>query len=130
MYKTLDSCDLIKTIKENEHNGNMEIELILNNNEKIYAIVTFVKTHFDNKDAVLMGLFDISMQKECEETFKKMAVKDNLTGLYNRHYFEKRANDKIAEAEEYGEPISMLMLDLDQFKSINDTFGYPVGDEV
>lgn len=128
--KSRDSCDVIKTIKENEYNENMETELILNDNKKMYVIVTFVKTHFDNKDAVLMGLFDISMQKECEETFKKMAIKDNLTGLYNRYYFEKRANAKIVEAEKYGEPISMLMLDLDQFKSINDTYGHPVGDEV
>lgn len=129
-FKSADFCDIFETIKENEHYENMEIELILNSNEKMYSIVTSVKTHFNNKDAVLLGLFDISKQKECEETFKNIAIKDNLTGLYNRYYFEKRVNDNIEEAEKYMEPLSMLMLDLDHFKNINDTYGHPVGDEV
>jgi len=128
--KSHDFCDVFETLKENEHNENMEIELILNGNEKMYAIVTSVRIRFNNKDAVLIGLFDISKQKQCEETFKNMATKDNLTGLNNRYYFEERVNDKIEEAEKYGEPISMLMLDLDYFKNINDNYGHPVGDEV
>ncbi|MGB4438759.1 MAG: diguanylate cyclase [Sedimentibacter sp.] len=129
-FTSRDFCDVINTIKENEHKENMDIELILNENEKMYAIVTSVRTHFSNKDAVLIGLFDISLQKQSEEAFKNIAIKDNLTGLYNRYYFEKRVNDKIEEADKYDEPISMLMLDLDYFKNINDTYGHPVGDEV
>lgn len=125
-----DICDVFETIKEYEHKENMEIELTLNESQKMHAIVTSVKTHFKNKDAVLMGLFDISKQKQSEEAFKDMAIKDNLTGLNNRYYFEHRLKDKIEEAEKYDETISMLMLDLDQFKTINDTYGHPVGDDV
>ncbi|MGD9567034.1 MAG: diguanylate cyclase [Sedimentibacter sp.] len=125
-----DFCDVFETLVENKYNENMEIELILNENEKMYAIVNSVRLHFNNRDAALIGLFDISRQKQSEETFKNMAIKDKLTGLNNRHYFEERANDKIAESEKYGEPISMLMLDLDYFKNINDTYGHLVGDEV
>lgn len=128
--KSGDFCDLIEDTMENEHNENMEIEIILNENERMYAIVTATKTHFNNRQAILMGLFDISKQKHVEEVFKNMAILDNLTGLYNRNYFEKRANDKIEEADNYEEPISMLMLDLDHFKNINDTYGHTVGDEV
>lgn len=125
-----DFCDVFETLKENEHNENMEVELILNGNERMYTIVTSVRLHFNNRDAVLIGLFDITKQKQSEETLKNRAIKDNLTGLNNRNYFEERVNDKIEEADKREESISMLMLDLDYFKNINDTYGHLVGDEV
>lgn len=128
--KSSDLCDMFENIIEYEHNEKMEIELILHGNQKMYAIVTSTKTHYKNKDAVLMGLFDISKQKQSEEALKDMAIKDKLTGLYNRYYFEQRVKDKIEEAEKFDEPISMLMLDLDHFKFINDTYGHPVGDNI
>lgn len=128
--KSLDFCDVIDVLNENDQNEKLEVELILNGNEKMHAIVTAVKTSYNNKNAVLMGLFDISKQKQSEESFKNIAIKDKLTGAYNRYYFEKRVNDNIEEAEKFNESISMLMLDLDHFKNINDTYGHPVGDEV
>lgn len=128
--KTGDFYDIFATINECEHNEEMEIELILKENQKMYVIVTTTKIRFNNKDSLLMGLFDISKQKQCEEVYKDMAIKDNLTELYNRNYFEQYVKDKIEEAEKYDEPISMLMIDIDYFKIINDTYGHPIGDEV
>lgn len=122
--------DVFETLLENEHNENMEVELILNGSERMYAIVTSVRLNFKNRNAVLIGLFDITKQKQSEEALKNMALIDNLTGLNNRHFFEEQANYKIEEAETHGKSISMLMLDLDFFKNINDTYGHFVGDEV
>lgn len=55
---------------------------------------------------------------------------DGLTGLGNRSHFDKRWAEKVAEAHRYHQPLSLAMLDVDDFKRVNDTFGHPAGDEV
>jgi diguanylate cyclase (GGDEF)-like protein len=55
---------------------------------------------------------------------------DGLTGLYNRRYFEERLAAEFARSERYRSPLSCLMLDLDHFKRMNDTYGHPFGDKV
>lgn len=55
---------------------------------------------------------------------------DALTGLFNRRYFEERLNEEFARSRRYGSPLSLVMLDIDHFKRINDTFGHPFGDLV
>jgi diguanylate cyclase (GGDEF)-like protein len=58
------------------------------------------------------------------------ATKDFLTGLYNRRYFFEKGLGKISRARRQGKPVALAMLDIDHFKSVNDTFGHDVGDEV
>jgi two-component system cell cycle response regulator len=59
-----------------------------------------------------------------------LALTDGLTGLYNRRYFEAHLESTIARARTSGNEVSILMLDLDHFKRINDTHGHAVGDHV
>jgi diguanylate cyclase (GGDEF)-like protein len=56
------------------------------------------------------------------------AVTDSLTGLYNRRRLEQRLRQEAAKALRYGQDLSLLMIDLDDFKRFNDTFGHPQGD--
>ncbi len=60
----------------------------------------------------------------------RLATTDSLTGAWNRRYFEQAAGTGIARADRYGEPLALLMFDLDHFKLLNDTHGHPVGDKV
>ncbi|MDO1559922.1 PleD family two-component system response regulator [Brevundimonas sp. 2R-24] len=60
----------------------------------------------------------------------EMAVTDPLTGLHNRRYMTSQAEALVARAARGGDAVSALLLDIDHFKSINDTFGHDVGDEV
>lgn len=73
---------------------------------------------------------DISIQKEQEEKLKKYAYHDSLTGLPNRRYFRKRLNESINQLNIENQAFSVIMLDIDDFKLINDQFGHEVGDEV
>ena len=59
-----------------------------------------------------------------------MALTDTLTGLYNRRYFEAHLESTVMRATTSGKDVSVLMLDIDHFKKINDTYGHAVGDQV
>ncbi len=61
---------------------------------------------------------------------EKESATDALTGLGNRRAFEERLEDELVRAGRYGLPLSLVLLDLDQFKAYNDTFGHPAGDDV
>ncbi len=55
---------------------------------------------------------------------------DGLTGLYNRAHFDTRLQQEIAESQRFDTKLSLILCDLDRFKSVNDTFGHPFGDRV
>lgn len=61
---------------------------------------------------------------------RRLALTDQLTGVYNRHYLAEIALRRIGEAERHGIPLTMLVLDIDHFKQVNDTHGHETGDVV
>lgn len=73
-------------------------------------------------------LFDtVELQKQ---QLEEMATRDQLTGLYNRHYLIGLADKVLGAAFRYRYPVSLLVIDLDHFKRINDTYGHAAGDKV
>jgi diguanylate cyclase (GGDEF)-like protein len=61
---------------------------------------------------------------------RRMATIDGLTGLYNRNHFFGEADRQLRIAKRHRRPFAAIMVDIDHFKHINDTYGHPVGDEV
>ncbi len=72
----------------------------------------------------------VNRLKEEKDKFEEMAYTDPLTGLSNRRFFMKEAEHFFQYAQRYGEPVSLMMIDIDDFKKINDTYGHDVGDLV
>jgi len=60
----------------------------------------------------------------------EMAITDSLTSLYNRRYMESHLGSLVEQAASRGKPLSLLVLDIDYFKSVNDGFGHDAGDDV
>lgn len=74
--------------------------------------------------------FNVMVEKvdEAQATLLRAAVRDGLTGLLNHGEFVRRLTEELARADRDGNPVSMLMIDLDLFKRVNDTYGHLVGD--
>lgn len=71
---------------------------------------------------------DVTEKTMAEEKLKILATTDDLTGLWNRRHFMDRAEYEIAQALRHGRPLSIIQLDIDHFKKINDTHGHAAGD--
>ncbi len=68
--------------------------------------------------------------RQANDLLSRQTMTDDLTGLYNRRFFNMTLDKESARCTRTGEPFSLLILDLDHFKQINDTFGHPAGDAV
>jgi diguanylate cyclase (GGDEF)-like protein len=73
---------------------------------------------------------ELAEQQIQAEVFRRLAMFDPLTGLYNRRFAEQRLKAEIARSERKGHPLIVVLIDLNDFKQINDTYGHQVGDTV
>ena len=84
----------------------------------------------NDTDYILTVLVDITEQKQVEQHLFFQATHDELTGLTNRSEMRAALIKNLARAERYKEPFSLLLIDLDRFKIINDNYGHAAGDRV
>jgi len=73
---------------------------------------------------------DITERKQIEQELRRMAVTDPLTGALNRRQFMLRAEQEMERSIRYNSPLTLLMIDIDHFKAVNDTYGHDAGDAV
>jgi len=111
-----------------------EPSIILNKPESFYDIykryVWIISGILILLLTVIAFLVTIIILNRKRDKYAKMAMRDQLTGLYNRHYLEEVAAQKLSEAIRHHQSVFLLILDLDLFKIINDTHGHPIGDIV
>jgi len=82
------------------------------------------------KERVFSVIRDITVEKEMEAELRHLATTDPLTGARNRRFFLDQVNIELKRSRRHGLPLAVLLLDIDHFKSVNDTYGHDIGDEV
>lgn len=84
----------------------------------------------DGDQKILLAFEDITERKKKDDEILRLAMTDPLTGLSNRNSFMSGLERAIKVARRYGHGISLMIIDLDKFKQVNDCHGHPVGDEL
>ena len=101
----------------------------------VLTIESDAEDAFDDDDVRLLSTLSAQVavalhQSRMFAETERMAVTDALTGLYNYRYFHERLHSEMGRSARYNHPLALVMIDLDNFKKVNDRFGHLKGDEV
>lgn len=100
------------------------------NQEKYISIYTQEIMNQDERIGQLITLEDVTEKERLRYRLLEMANTDVLSGLYNRRKFRESAEEIILRAQRYNQVFSLLMMDIDFFKRVNDAYGHAAGDQV
>lgn len=101
--------------------------------ERNHLIAETLRLRRDRKQQAQMtdGLLKLSLElKKAKDEVEKLSLTDSLTKLYNRRFFDMQMERDVLQSRRYLNPLSMYMMDIDNFKTVNDTYGHQRGDEV
>ncbi|SQD78231.1 sensor domain-containing diguanylate cyclase [Moritella yayanosii] len=108
----------------------IEETVIDNVGNTVHYLSVKVPITINNKCAVIGFSTDVTELYELKEQFRQQANTDYLTNLYNRRYFIEQAEREFTRSQRHALPLTIISIDIDHFKHINDNYGHPFGDKI
>lgn len=105
-----------------------EVKGLRRDGSEFWFSISVQLTRDGDTEYMFGSIFDISEKKQSSISLEYLATHDSLTGVYNRHEFEQKLNDAIIKSQQTGAEFTLLFMDLDRFKIVNDTCGHKAGD--
>lgn len=125
-----DRSSFIETVLSEEHVFETEMVMKSQGNRTFWASLTGSRLEFGGIKSLFISIMDITNRKRIQQELERLATTDSLTGLYNRRSYFELANKELRRSIRYKQPLALLMMDLDHFKAVNDTYGHQMGDTV
>ena len=109
-----------------------EVEMLCKNGGRVWVEINSTPVRdASNRIAGYIGVArDATQRREANKKLHEQIIRDPLTGLFNRRYLDESLERELSRAKRDGLPLSLLMVDIDYFKKLNDTYGHQAGDEV
>ncbi len=130
MVDPKDREQLRETVGRVGYVKNLDINLVGKCGDVRVVAASIHKAQFNGQECFITTVMDITERTKLERELTYLPQTDVLTGIANRRHFMHQAKMELSRALRYGSAVSLLMLDIDHFKSINDTYGHQVGDIV
>lgn len=123
-----DFSPLLNSNSDTQHNHTLELEQETSTRHTELKISPIFNSNSRTGQVIIMR--DVTLEREQQAKLELFAYRDSLTGIANRHQLKLEAERAFSLANRYGVHMSMLYIDLDKFKLINDQYGHEMGDEV
>ena len=128
----------VQMVRQETRQKNQQIDLLAQRN-RVLELEQQVSRQTARNTQLVIALLGVLLAfigyfawktKRMQLTFRRLAETDALTGISNRHHFTRRAEEALSYCQRAGKDVTLVMFDLDEFKSINDRFGHAAGDRV
>lgn len=130
----MDGYEVLRALKDDQATQNIPVIILSglqNSQDKVTAFdlgaADYITKPFDIAEVKVRVRSALRMQRLIQMLSQRAQI-DGLSGLWNRRYFDSRWSEEVSRSQRHSRPLSVAILDLDNFKSINDSFGHPAGD--
>jgi len=132
LFDPTEVAQMMKLLYENGKFMGYKTHIMTRNHAKVPVEMSAAMTRSaDGEPLYTVGISrDIRSRLQIEAQLTQLALTDPLTHLFNRRYFEEQLEREIEACRRYGNPLSLLIIDIDRFKRINDTAGHAWGDHI